>query len=330
MTATIRIGTASWTDKSLIQSKRFYPKGCSSAEDRLRYYADQFPLVEVDSSYYALPSIGNSVKWVERTPDDFEFNIKAFRLFTGHQTPKIALPADIQSALAAQFAAKPMLYYKDTPPEIRDELWARYERAISPLREAGKLRAVLFQFPKWVLPSGRAWDHVDECIARLDGYQLATEFRQHSWFDAEHREDTIGRERARGLVHVTVDAPPDKASAIPTVWAVTNPKLGILRLHGRNTATWDDKSAQAASDRFNYDYSDAELEDIADNLAKVAADLEHLHVIFNNNYEDQGQRNAKTLERVIKDGVYKRPSRQDRIEQERSEKEMEEKGQGGS
>jgi uncharacterized protein YecE (DUF72 family) len=311
MSAIIRIGTASWTDKSLVQSKRFYPKGCSSAEDRLRHYAGEFPLVEVDSSYYALPSIGNSSKWVERTPDDFEFDIKAFRLFTGHQTPKIALPVDIQAALAAHFAAKPMLYYKDTPAEIRDELWARYEQAIRPLRQAGKLQAVLFQFPKWVLPGERAWEHIDECIERLAGYQLATEFRQRTWFDAKHLGDTLERERERGLVHVTVDAPPDKASAIPTVWAVTNPKLGIFRLHGRNVATWDDKSAQAASDRFNYDYSDDELEQIAEGVGEIAAGLERLHIIFNNNYEDQGQRNAKSLKRIIRDGVYKRPRRQD-------------------
>jgi uncharacterized protein YecE (DUF72 family) len=190
-------------------------------------------------------------------------------------------------------------------------LWARYERAISPLREAGKLQAVLFQFPKWVLPGERAWTHIDECIERLGGYQLATEFRQHSWFDDKHRAATIERERARGLVHVTVDAPPGKSSAIPTVWAVTNPRLGILRLHGRNEATWDDKAAQAASDRFNYDYSDAELEDIANAVAENASGLEQLHIIFNNNYEDQGQRNAKTLEVVIRDGVYKRPRRKD-------------------
>jgi uncharacterized protein YecE (DUF72 family) len=81
---TIAVGTASWTDPTLIASKRFYPPGCTSAEARLRFYATQFPLVEVDSSYYAMPSGSNSVIWVERTPEHFTFNIKAFRLFTGH------------------------------------------------------------------------------------------------------------------------------------------------------------------------------------------------------------------------------------------------------
>src|SRR5258705_3864280 len=95
----IRVGTASWTDPTLIASKRFYPPGCSSAEARLRFYASQFPLVEVDSSYYAMPSASNSALWAERTPDGFTFNMKAFRLFTGHQTERKVFPKDLQSEL---------------------------------------------------------------------------------------------------------------------------------------------------------------------------------------------------------------------------------------
>lgn len=140
----IKVGTASWTDKTLIDSKRFYPPGCSSAEARLRYYASQFPLVEVDSSYYAMPSGSNAALWVERTPPGFTFDIKAFRLFTGHQTARESFPKDIQAALSD--TGKKNLYYRDVPPEIRDELWRRYFEAIEPLRAAGKLGAVLFQF----------------------------------------------------------------------------------------------------------------------------------------------------------------------------------------
>jgi uncharacterized protein YecE (DUF72 family) len=305
----IRIGTASWTDRSLVGSGRFYPEGCNSPEARLRHYASQFPLVEVDSSYYALPSRSNAEKWIERTPDDFRFNIKAFRLFTGHQTPMRALPKDIQSALAGHFARKRNLYYKDTPIEIRDELWARYEGGIRPLREGGKLVAVHFQFPRWFLPGDEALEHIEECIFRMEGYQLATEFRRDLWFDEEHCEQTLAFERERGLVHVVVDAPPGLKSAVPAVWAATNPALAIVRLHGRNTATWDDKAAQAASDRFDYDYSDEELDELAPRIAEIASLVDSVHVIFNNNYEDQGQRNAKTLERIIRDGVYKAPAR---------------------
>lgn len=208
--ANIQIGTTSWTDKSLIASKRFYPQGCSSAEERLRFYASQFPMVEVDSSYYALPSRSNAGKWAERTPADFTFNIKTFRLFTGYQTPPQALPKDIQQALAGHFASKRNIYYKDTPLAIRDELWRRYKDAIRPLREAGKLGAVLFQFPQWFMPGIESRAHIDECIERMAGFRLATEFRRNLWFDDSHRDQTLAFERDRSLVHVIVDAPSGK------------------------------------------------------------------------------------------------------------------------
>lgn len=309
MAGTIQVGTASWTDKSLVQSRLFYPRGCGSAEQRLRFYASQFGMVEVDSSYYALPSPGNATKWVERTPPAFRFNVKAFRLFTGHQTPAAALPRDIQQALARHFSGNRNLYYRDTPAEVRDELWARFEAGIRPLRDGGKLVAVHFQFPHWVLPGSRARDHVLDCQARLHGYHLATEFRRDLWFDATHREQTLAFERAHGLSHVVVDAPPAKASAVPQVWAVTSPALAIVRLHGRNAATWDDRAATVASDRFNYDYHDDELEALAPDILSLADQAQLVQVIFNNNYEDQGQRNAKTLERMISGGVYRRPPR---------------------
>ena len=246
---------------------------------------------------------------MELTPVDFVFNIKAFRLFTGHQTPQAALPKDIQSELSGHYAQHRNLYYKDTPQEIRDELWRRYELAIRPLRESGKLMAVLFQFPAWVVPGSRALRHIDECAARMDGYQLATEFRRELWFDDTHRQQTLDFERARNLVHVVVDAPPNQVKAVPAVWEVTNPSLAILRLHGRNVETWDDKDAQAASDRFNHDYSEHELGALAPRIVELAGQALQVQVIFNNNYEDQGQRNAKTLGKIISGGVYRKPRR---------------------
>jgi len=97
--ARIRVGTASWTDPTLIDSGRFYPASVRSAEARLQFYASQFDLVEVDSSYYALPNERNGYLWAERTPEDFVFNFKAFRIFTQHPTPLISLPKDIRDGL---------------------------------------------------------------------------------------------------------------------------------------------------------------------------------------------------------------------------------------
>ena len=121
---TVLIGTASWTDKTLIACGRFYPKDCKTAEQRLRYYASQFAMVEVDSSYYAMPAPATAQLWAERTPNHFVMNVKAFRLFTGHQTQPVVLHKDIREALPP--TAKRNLYSRDLPDEIIDELWRRF------------------------------------------------------------------------------------------------------------------------------------------------------------------------------------------------------------
>jgi uncharacterized protein YecE (DUF72 family) len=294
---TILTGTASWTDPTLIASKRFYPPGCTSAEARLRFYATQFPLVEVDSSYYAMPSASNSALWVDRTPDDFTFNIKAFRLFTGHQTDRSKLPKDIQAALPT--SDKKNLYYKDTPGEILRELWRRYIEAIDPLRKAGKLGAVHFQFAPWVVNNEDGRAHVEHCADVMDGFTLAVEFRHKSWFSDNARTMTLSMERNRGLVNVIVDEPNTSANSIPAVWEITNSQLALIRLHGRNHETWNIKDAPASSSRFNYDYSDEELTELARQIQEVARQVARTHVVFNNNFEDQGQRNAKTLQSIL-------------------------------
>jgi uncharacterized protein YecE (DUF72 family) len=156
----ILIGTASWTDKSLIASGRFYPAKCNSPEERLRYYASQFPLVEVDSSYYAMPKPEVAQLWAERTPQDFTFNIKAFRLFTGHQTSSAALPKDVAEALGP--IEKRNLYYKDLPRELTHEMWRQYREAIEPLKRSGKLAAVHFQFAPWVAYHPKSRAHIEK------------------------------------------------------------------------------------------------------------------------------------------------------------------------
>jgi uncharacterized protein YecE (DUF72 family) len=294
---TIAVGTASCTDPTLIASKRFYPPGCTSAEARLRFYATQFPLVEVDSSYYAMPSGSNSVIWVERTPEHFTFNIKAFRLFTGHQTDRTKLPKDIQAVLPP--SDKKNLYYKDTPGDILRELWRRYIEAIDPLRRSGKLGAVHFQFAPWVVNNDDGRAHVEHCADVMEGFTLASEFRHKSWFSEKARESTLAMERQRGFVNVVVDEPNTAANSIPAIWEITNPKLALIRLHGRNHETWNIKDAASASSRFNYDYNEEELGGLAAQVLKISKSVERTHVVFNNNFEDQGQRNARTLMPIL-------------------------------
>jgi uncharacterized protein YecE (DUF72 family) len=294
---TIVVGTASWADKTLIDSGKFYPPECKSAEARLRYYAAQFPMVEVDSSYYAIPAPATAQLWTERTPKDFRFNVKAFRLFTGHQTDPKVLEKDLREALPA--STKKLLYYRDIPADILDELWRRFHLALEPLRLNGKLTAVHFQFAPWVINDRDGRAHVLECVDRMQLDQLTVEFRNKIWFDEAHRTKTLEFQRELGVAHTIVDAPQEVANSMPSVWDITSTRLALVRLHGRNSRTWNIKGAKSASDRFNYDYSQKELQTLVPRLKELERRVELLQVIFNNNYEDQGQRNGRALLKLL-------------------------------
>jgi uncharacterized protein YecE (DUF72 family) len=293
----ILVGTASWTDKTLIDCGRFYPKTATSAEARLRYYASRFPLVEVDSSYYAMPAPATAQLWAERTPNGFVMNVKAFRLFTGHQTLATVLHKDIRAALPARLRSN--FYYDDVPPEILDELWRRFIEALTPLRAAQRLGLVHFQFPPWVVRNAAGHARVRHCVERMAGHVLSVEFRHRSWFDDAHADATLAFESELGVVHTVVDGPQGFSNSVPAIWEATRPDYALVRLHGRNTETWNVKGATGASDRFNYDYGEPELVEIAEKATRLALQAAATHVVFNNNMEDQGQRNAALLMRLL-------------------------------
>jgi uncharacterized protein YecE (DUF72 family) len=292
----IFIGSASWTDKTLIECGRFYPAHCKTADARLRYYASQFPIVEVDSSYYGMPTPQNAQLWADRTPEHFVFNVKAFRLFTGHQTSPDSLHKDIQQALGPDVPKT--LYYKDTPTEIRDELWRRFIEALAPLKDAGKLGAVHFQFAPWVIRNRDGMAHVRHCAEKMPGHTLAVEFRNQTWLDEEHLERTIAFEQELGVVHTIVDGPQGFTNSVPCVWEATNPKLALLRLHGRNKATWNSKGP-ASSSRFDYWYAPEELEAMVPEIRHVASQVDAMQILFNTNYQDQGQVNASLMRQIL-------------------------------
>jgi uncharacterized protein YecE (DUF72 family) len=282
----ILVGTASWTDKTLIESGRFYPRTATSAEARLRYYAAQFPLVEIDSTYYALPAERTAELWAERTPPRFVFNVKAFRLFTGHPAQLSSLPADLRPT------GKERVYYRDLSDELRGELWHRFRAGIEPLARSAKLGAVLLQFAPWFVFGRESFAHIEHCAAMLPGVQLAVEFRNKSWFGDKTRARTLAFEREHRLAHVVVDEPQGFPSSIPPVWEVTCPDLALVRLHGHNRETWAKKNLASAAERFNYLYSADELEALAPPVTALAAGARRVHVLFNNCHGDKAQRNA--------------------------------------
>jgi len=289
----ILVGTSSWTDKTLIESGRFYPSTATTHEERLRFYASQFPIVEIDSSYYGIPSIDNAQRWVERTPPGFIFNIKTYRLFTRHQTPIVSMGRDIAKALSA---SKKNVYEKDLPEEITLELWRQFRAVLEILRDGGKLGAIHMQFAPWVAFHPETFAYLEHCRAMLAGFNVAVEFRNATWFNSEkHTSRTLAFERENGFTNVVVDEPQGMPNSIPAVWEVTNPALAVIRLHGRNRSTWNQKGLKTSSQRFDYDYADEELRTLAADIKALTPKAESVHVLFNNNYQDQGQRGARTI-----------------------------------
>ena len=219
----IRLGTASWTDPTMTAGGVFYPAGADSAEERLNYYASTFPLVEVDATYYALPAARTAELWVDRTPPDFTFDIKAYALMTGQGTETKRLPKIIRDELPEDQRAKARIYAKDLPDELRDQVWAMFREGLAPLAERGQLGSILLQYPRWVFPSSENRAMIEDAVQRLDGWQCAVEFRNGSWLNDKNAERTIRFLADRGIAFVMVDEPQGFKSSVPPVTAVTSP-----------------------------------------------------------------------------------------------------------
>ena len=280
----ILVGTASWTDKSLLSSG-WYPKKSMSAEDRLRFYATHFPLVEVDASYYFLPNEQNSRLWAERTPEDFTFNVKAFSLLTQHPTKAAALK-DFEAP-----RDKKNVYLDDLAPKAVDAVWDAFLTALEPLRQAGKLGLLLFQFPQWFVIGKKNRDYILECAKRAAPVPICVEFRNKTWMSEDNRHKTLEFLEGHGLPYVCVDMPQGFVSSIPPVLAATA-DTAVIRFHGHNAEEWESGSVHR---RFAYLYSKKELEDWAPRVAKLAEESKTTHVLMNNCYRDYAQQNAKEL-----------------------------------
>lgn len=294
MSGRIKIGTSSWTDPTLVKEGNFYPPGTKTAEARLKFYASRFPLVEVDSTYYYPPSEKNSVLWIERTPAEFTFNVKAYSLLTNHPTKVDSLYADIKTQLPPGALEKRNVYRDKLPDAAVDEVWQRFRDALMPLHSAGKLGAVLFQFPQWFVISSKNKAYIEECAARLPDYRVAIEFRHESWMNERNREESLSFLEERHMPFVCVDMPQGFVSSVPPIAAVTADDLAMVRFHGRDPEAWTTKS-QSASVRFRYDYGEEELREWVPKIQELAAATRETHVLMNNCYRDFAVRNASEL-----------------------------------
>jgi uncharacterized protein YecE (DUF72 family) len=304
---TIRIGTASWTDPTMTAPGVFYPRGADSAEERLAYYAATFPIVEIDATYYAIPSAKTAAAWVERTPPDFMFDAKAHALMTGQPTETKRLPKDVRAALPDDLAAKPRLYARDLPAELRDEVWRLFMAGLEPLRASGQLGSVLLQFPKWFFPIGENRDLILEARERLGDVKSAVEFRSETWFNDKNRERTLAFLTDHDIPLVMVDGPQGLKSSVPPLAVATSPELAIVRFHGRRAETWE-ASGIPVVERFRYLYSEDELREWLPRIREAAEGAREMHVLMNNCYANYGSTNARELAAMLEADLAAQPA----------------------
>ncbi|MBQ1039302.1 DUF72 domain-containing protein [Micromonospora sp. C81] len=284
----ILVGTASWTDRTLLDSG-WYPQTADTPEKRLAYYARQFPLVEVDATYYSPPAEATAKLWAERTPAGFTFNIKAFSLLTGHPTRVSALYKDLRPE-----TDKKNVYPDDLPAQSYEEVWTRFLSALDPLVEAGKLGALLFQFPPWFTIKRANKQYLLEVAKRCAPLRPVYEFRHASWFDGDNADETLAFLREHKLPYVCVDMPQGHRSSLPPILAATA-DLAVVRFHGHSDK-WTSKDIH---EKFGYHYSKRELADWAPKLRELADEAGQTHVLMNNCYRSFAQENAETLTALL-------------------------------
>jgi uncharacterized protein YecE (DUF72 family) len=280
----IQVGTASWTDKTLLESG-WYPSTADNPQKRLAHYAKNFPVVEVDATYYGPPAEQTTKLWAQRTPDGFTFNIKAFSMLTGHPTKVSAIYSDLRPE-----TDKKNVYPADLPRQAYEEIWTRFLSALDPLVEAGKLGALLFQFPPWWGIRRDNKDYLREVAARCKPLRPVFEFRNASWFDGDNAEETLQFLRRHELPLVCVDMPQGHKSSVPPLLEATA-DLAVVRFHGHSDK-WTSKDIH---EKFGYEYSQAELREWAPKLRALAQRARTTQVFMNNCYSDYAQRNAATL-----------------------------------
>jgi uncharacterized protein YecE (DUF72 family) len=266
MPATVRIGICSFADEGLV--KTWYPRGVSTPTARLRYYAERFDTVEVDSPFYHLPDPAVTGRWAQRTHPEFVFHVKAHKNMTRHEEADQA------------------------------QAFREFRASIEPLELSGKLRGVLLQYHPRFVKSEETKEELSRVRKLLDPLVPLVEFRHRSWLAEDEREDTLAFLERHGLAVVSVDAPPTRASnVLPTFAAATHP-VAYVRFHGRNVKTWNIKGEKSWQ-RFDWMYSAEELSEWTERLGRLAHDADEVYAMFNNNRDDFAPRSATLLRGLL-------------------------------
>ena len=287
----ILVGTASWSDPGFVA--HWYPKKMKAGE-RLAWYAQHFEMVEVNSTFYAVPDPRTVEKWCRDTPDEFVFDVKLHQLFSFHSTPAKLLPPELQRM--AEIDAKGRV---TVTPKLRDKLLKIFLATMSILRRDNKLGVLLLQLSPAFSPRKHELSELEDLLGQLRDFPTAVEFRNRNWAVGDQLRSTIDFLKKHDAIFVNVDAPKsDHFTIMPTeLNEVTNDDAAYLRLHGRDAKAYTTGKTVAA--RFDYDYNEKEIAEVAERSRKLAKEAEEAHIVFNNNNLDYAPRAALRLRKAL-------------------------------
>ena len=268
MTGGIKVGLTGWGDHNELY------EGIAN-RDKLKIYSDHFPIVEVDSSFYAMQPAKNYLKWIEETPQDFSFIIKAYQGMTGHLRGK-------------------------NPFASEDEMFGVFIDSIQPVIAAGKLKAVLFQYPPWFECRREEVDKLRYAKKRFGDIPAALEFRHQSWFAPEMRDRTLSFMEEEGWIHSICDEPQAGEGSVPAVLHPTHSELTIVRFHGRNLAGWNQNGQPNWREvRYLYRYSLEELQEWKEKIGEIQKQTKEICLVFNNNSGGDAAANGKQMMELL-------------------------------
>lgn len=266
----INIGLTGWGDHDTLY------EDLARKSDKLKTYSSHFPIVELDASYYAIQPERNIKKWINETPERFQFVVKIHQALTLH--------ADFRDF-----------------SETRQELFDAFKEMLAPLQESQKLAMVLVQFPPWFDCSSQNIKYILYVKQQLQDYPMCVEFRHQSWFNDQFKEETLSFLTEHQIIHAVVDEPQVKDASIPLVNRITS-DIAFVRYHGRNIHGWTkkDMTDQEWRDvRYLYNYNEAELLDLAEKVKILEQKAKKVYVVFNNNSGGHAAQNAKTYQNIL-------------------------------